>query len=170
MKQLLVIIMAVGRYHEHHNLGVVMEYEPKDQQIEHNQAGIKQGLSWEQVGTKTGLSWDEVAKLFIALQEPKSMTELKELYRWSNTTKFKAKYVSPLIDAQIVGMTLPNKPTSPNQKYYLTDLGKALFTYEMKEAEDMENVNEKVRHMISTLNGDEKRIALELLKEIHSSD
>ena len=41
-----------------------MEYEPKDQQIEHNQVGIKQGLSWEQVGTKTGLSWDEVAKLF----------------------------------------------------------------------------------------------------------
>lgn len=35
-----------------------MEYEPKDQQIEHNQAGIKQGLSWEQVGTKMGLSWD----------------------------------------------------------------------------------------------------------------
>ena len=147
-----------------------MEYEPKDQQNEQNHAGIKQGLSWEQVRTKTGLSWDEVAKLFIALQEPKSMIELKQLYRWSNTTKFKAKYVSPLIDAQIVGMTLPNKPTSPNQKYYLTDLGKALFTYEMKEAEDMENVNEKVRHMISTLNGDEKRIALELLKEIHSSD
>lgn len=126
MKQLLVIIMAVGRYHEHHNLGVVMEYEPKDQQIEHNQAGIKQGLSWEQVGTKTGLSWDEVAKLFIALQEPKSMTELKELYRWSNTTKFKAKYVSPLIEAQIVGMTLPNKPTSPNQRYFLTESGRAL--------------------------------------------
>ena len=98
------------------------------------------------------------------------MSELKELYRWSNTTKFKAKYVRPLIEAQIVDMTLPNKPTSPNQKYYLTDLGKALFTYEMKETEDMENVNEKVRHMISTLNGDEKRIALELLKEIHSSD
>ena len=32
-----------------------MEYEPKDQQIDHNQAGIKQGLSWEQVGTKMGL-------------------------------------------------------------------------------------------------------------------
>ena len=81
-----------------------MVFEPKDQQIEHNQAGIKQGLSWEQVGTKTGLSWDEVAKLFIALQEPKSMTELKELYRWSNTTKFKDKYVRPLIEAQFVGV------------------------------------------------------------------
>ena len=64
----------------------------------------------------------------------------------------------------------PNKPTSPNQKYYLTDLGKALFTYEMKETEDMENVNEKVRHMILALKGDEKRIALELLKGIHFSD
>ena len=147
-----------------------MEYEPKDQQNEQNQTGMKQGLSWEQVGTKTGLSWDEVAKLFIALQEPKSMSELKELYRWSNTTKFKAKYVSPLIEAQFVDMTLPNKPTSPNQKYYLTDLGKALFTYEMKETEDMENVNEKVRHMILALNDDEKRIALELLKGIHFSD
>ena len=147
-----------------------MEYEPKDQQNEQNQAGMKPGLSWEQVGTKTGLSWEEVAKLFIALQEPKSMSELKELYRWSNTTKFKAKYVSPLIEAQFVDMTLPNKPTSPNQKYYLTDLGKALFTYEMKETEDMENVNEKVRHMILALKGDEKRIALELLKGIHFSD
>ncbi|MBO5629775.1 MAG: hypothetical protein J5965_11950, partial [Aeriscardovia sp.] len=98
------------------------------------------------------------------------MSELKELYRWSNTTKFKAKYVRPLIEAQFVDMTLPNKPTSPNQKYYLTDLGKALFTYEMKETEDMENVNDKVRHMILALNGDEKRIALELLKGIHFSD
>lgn len=147
-----------------------MEYELKAQQNEQNIAGMKLGLSWEQVRTKTGLSWDEVAKLFIALKEPKSMSELKELYRWSNTTKFKAKYVRPLIEAQFVGMTLPNKPTSPNQKYYLTDLGKALFAYEMKESENMENVNEKVRHMILALNGDEKRIALELLKAIHFSD
>ena len=43
-------------------------------------------------------------------------------------------------------------------------------TYEMKKTEDMENVNEKVRHMILALNGDEKRIALELLKGIHFSD
>ena len=150
-----------------------MEYESKDQQSQQNeqsQAGNKLGLSWEQVGTKTGLSWNEVAKLFIALQEPKSMTELKELYRWSNTTKFKAKYVSPLIEAQFVAMTLPNKPTSPNQKYYLTDSGKTLLTNEMKGAENKENVNEKVRHMVLTLNDDEKRIAMELLKGNHFSD
>ena len=147
-----------------------MAYELKGQQDEQYQAGIKQELSWEQVGTKMGLSWDEVVKLFIALQKPKSMTELKDLYQWSNTTKFRAKYVSPLIEAQFVGMTLPNKPTSPNQRYYLTDLGKSLFAYEMKETEDLENVSEKVKHMIFALNDEEKRIALELLKGIIVSD
>ena len=141
-----------------------MEYEPKDQQIEHNQAGIKQGLSWEQVGTKTGLSWDEVAKLFIALQEPKSMTELKELYRWSNTTKFKAKYVSPLIEAQIVGMTLPNKPTSPNQRYFLTESGRALLANITCNSKSSD-LTEKVNHMIEELSEEEKRIALELLNK-----
>ncbi len=67
-------------------------------------------------------------------------------------------------------MTLPNKPTSPNQRYYLTDLGKALFTYEIKRTEGIENVNEKVRHMIYALHDDEKRIALDLLKESRFSD
>ena len=146
-----------------------MEYEPKDQQLEHNQAEVKQGLSWEQVGTKTGLSWDEVAKLFIALQEPKSMTELKELYRWSNITKFKAKYVSPLIETQFVDMTLPNKPTSPNQRYFLTDGGRALLA-NMTCNSDSSNLAEKINHMIESLSGEEKRIALELLKGIHFSE
>ena len=139
-----------------------MEYEPKDQQNEQNQAGMKLGLSWEQVGTKTGLSWDEVAKLFIALQEPKSMTELKELYRWSNTTKFKAKYVSPLIEAQIVCMTLPSKPTSPKQKYFLTDNGKVLLA-NMTRNSNTSDLAEKVNHMIESLSEEEKRIALDLL-------
>ena len=84
-----------------------MEYEQTNQQGGH---GTKLGPSWDQVGTKLGLSWDEVEKLFIALQETKSMGELKDLYRWSNTTKFKAKYVSPLIDCLINRQAL-NKDT-----------------------------------------------------------
>ena len=123
---------------------------------------MKLGLSWDEVGTKIGLSWDEVEKLFIALQEPKSMVELKELYRWSNTTKFKAKYVSPLIEAQIVGMTLPDKPTSPKQRYYLTDSGKVLLANVIRNSNTSDLV-EKVNHMIGNLSEEEKRIALELL-------
>ena len=90
-----------------------MGYEPKNQQDEQYQDGIKPGLSWEQVGPKIGLGWDEVEKLFIALQGPKTMTELKELYQWSNTTKVRTKYVSPLIEVLLcatdglVGMEIP---------------------------------------------------------------
>ena len=139
-----------------------MWYEPKNQKDEQYQDGIKSGPSWEQVGTKIGLGWDEVEKLFIALQEPKTMTELKELYQWSNTTKFRAKYVSPLIEAQFVGMTLPNKPTSPKQRYFLTDNGKALLTNATRNS-DTSDLVEKVNHMLKKLSEEEKRIALEML-------
>ena len=141
-----------------------MGSEPKNQQDEQYQNGIKLGLSWEQVGTKIGLGWDEVAKLFIALQKPKSMAELKELYQWSNTTKFRAKYISPLIEAQFVGMTLPNKPTSPNQRYFLTDGGRTLLA-NMTFYSNSSNLTEKVNHLIEKLSEEEKRIALELLKK-----
>ena len=139
-----------------------MGYKPKNKQDEQYQDGIKSGLSWEQVGTKIGLGWDEVENLFIALQEPKTMTELKELYQWSNTTKFRAKYVSPLIEAQFVGMTLPNKPTSPKQRYFLTDNGKALLANATRNS-DTSDLVEKVNHMLKKLSEEEKRIALEML-------
>ena len=141
-----------------------MGYEAKNQQDEQYQDGIKSGLSWEQVGTKIGIDWDEVDKLFIALQEPKTMTELKELYQWSNTTKFRAKYVSPLIEAQLVGMTLPNKPTSPKQRYFLTENGKTLLANATRNS-DTSDLTEKVNHMIEKLSEEEKRIALDLLNK-----
>ena len=139
-----------------------MGYEPKNKQDEQYQDGIKSGLSWEQVGTKIGLGWDEVEKLFIALQEPKTMTQLKDLYQWSNTTKFRTKYVSPLIEAQFVGMSLPNKPTSPKQRYFLTDNGKALLANAIRNS-DTSDLVEKVNHMLKKLSEEEKRIALEML-------
>ena len=139
-----------------------MGYEPMNRQGENCQGGVKSGLSWEQVGTKTGLSWDEVEKLFIALQEPKSMAGLKEMYRWSNTTKFKARYVSPLIEAQFVSMTLPDKPTSPKQRYFLTDNGKAMLA-NMTRNPNTSDLVEKINDMIGNLSEEEKRIALELL-------
>ena len=141
-----------------------MAYEIRWQHDEQYQAGTKLGSSWEQVGSKLGLSWDEVVKLFIALQEPKSMTALKELYQWSNTTKFRAKYVSPLIKAQFVGMTFPDKPTSPNQKYFLTDSGKTLLA-NMTCDPNKNDLVEKVNHIIGNLSEDEKRLALSLLQK-----
>ena len=90
------------------------------------------------------------------------MTQLKDLYQWSNTTKFRTKYVSPLIEAQFVGMSLPNKPTSPKQRYFLTDNGKALLANAIRNS-DTSDLVEKVNHMLKKLSEEEKRIALEML-------
>ncbi|MBO5747448.1 MAG: putative DNA binding domain-containing protein [Muribaculaceae bacterium] len=139
-----------------------MEYKPTSQEEQQN--GTKLGPSWDQVGMKISLSWDEVERLFIALQEPKSMSELKNLYGWSNTTKFKVKFVNPLIEKQFVGMTLPDKPTSPKQRYFLTNSGKALLTNMTYESKTNDLV-QKVSNLIENLSEDEKRLALGLLQK-----
>lgn len=82
-----------------------MEYENRNT-MDSLQVETKMGLSWEQVGTRLGLSWDEVEELFVTLQQPTTISDLKTLYGWSNSSKFKAKYVTPLIEAQLVCMRL----------------------------------------------------------------
>lgn len=135
-----------------------MEYEQDT--TDSLQDETKIGLSWEQVGTKLGLSWDEVEKLFVTLQQPTSISVLKALHGWSNTSKFKAKYVTPLIEAQLVCMTHPNKPTSPNQRYFLTEKGKLLLANETETTDTEENVN----RLIGKLSEKERIIALKLLQ------
>ena len=83
--------------------------------------------------TKLGLSWDEVEKLFLTLQ------------------------VSPLIETQFVGMTLPDKPTSPKQRYFFTDNGKALLANVTRNSNTSDLV-EKVNHMIEKLNEEVKHL------------
>ncbi|MDO4161136.1 MAG: hypothetical protein Q4D41_11820, partial [Prevotellaceae bacterium] len=108
---------------------------------------------------KLGLSWGEVENLFIALQHPISISDLKVLYGWSNTSKFKAKYVTPMIDEQLVCMTHPNKPTSPNQRYCLTDKGKLLLDNEKKT----NNAEENIYRLLGKLSEEKKRIVLDFL-------
>ena len=119
------------------------------QSLSSHQVVTKSGPSWDQVGTKMGLSWDEVEKLFVALQHPCLLTDLKELYGWKNSTKFKEKYINPLIAEKIAEMTIPDKPTSPNQKYFLTDMGKELLKNEStgKQAEGVSE--ERVNRLIT---------------------
>ena len=83
------------------------------------------------------------------------------MYGWSNTSKFKAKYVTPLIEAQLVCMTHPDKPTSPNQRYLLTENGKLLLANETSKTDAEENIN----RLIGKLSEEERNIALKLLQK-----
>ena len=47
-------------------------------------------------------------------------------YSWKDRTKFRNKFINPLLEAELLAMTEPGKPKSRIQKYYTTEAGKKL--------------------------------------------
>ena len=84
------------------------------------------GLSWDQVGTKSGLSREQVEKLLLMMVKPVSATEIRTRMGLQNATKFREKYLNPLIGIGVIKMTIPDKPNSRLQQYMLTEVGKGL--------------------------------------------
>jgi predicted HTH transcriptional regulator len=102
-------------YPESISNGVVDDHNTTSNKNDREQAGAKLGLSREQV--LLVLSHYEIA------QDTKSLMQKMGL---SNRTKFKNKYINPLIDEGLLEMTIPDKPNSSLQKYRITELGKQL--------------------------------------------
>ena len=107
------------------------EFKP-ELTVNKDDVGTKPGLSWDQVGTKLALSRQEAVELFRMCKTAQAITVLMNLFNWKDRTKFKKKFINPAIKLNLLSMTLPDKPSSPNQKYILTDIGKLLL-------EDLEN-------------------------------
>ena len=76
------------------------------------------------VGTKSGPSRDQAAILHKCLEE-RAIGDLMAIADRSNRTKFRDQVLNPLLSAGLIEMTIPDKPTSPRQKYRLTDNGRA---------------------------------------------
>ncbi len=91
-----------------------------------HQVRTKPGPSWDQVGTKLGLSQDQVIKLLKLCLKPATIIALMKELNWGHRTKFRNKFLNPLIDEKLIEMTIPGKPTSPNQEYVITEKGKKL--------------------------------------------
>ena len=66
----------------------------------------------------------------MVMSKPISAGELMQVARYINRTRFKNKYLDPLMEMGVLAMTQPDSPKSPTQKYYLTELGKALLENE----------------------------------------
>ncbi len=101
-----------------------------------------------QVGTKLGPSRDQVQLLEFASKE-RSITELMELFKWQNRTKFRAKYIKPLIDVGWLAMTIPDKPQSSKQRYVTTETGKEVLITENR-ANIPSSHNKKQTYVTST--------------------
>lgn len=64
---------------------------------------------------------NELLKVFRGVH---SRSELQEMLGLSDRENFRKNYLQPAVEAGLVALTIPDKPTSRNQKYYLTEKGK----------------------------------------------
>lgn len=71
----------------------------------------------------------QVKELIISINKDyltkKEIVKLHKLLHKSNKTLLE-QYFNPAIEQGYVAMTIPDKRNSPNQKYYLTEKGKAV--------------------------------------------
>ena len=135
-------------------LSFQLQFIKRDYQSEkgEDQAGTKLGPSWDQVGiksalsrhqvdTKLALSREEVQKLLFTAKNPISITYLMEIFNWKDRSKFRDIYINPILELELVQMTIPEKPNSSKQKYLITEKGKLLL--EELEVEDNKQSSSK---------------------------
>ena len=89
--------------------------------------GTKLGLGWDQVGTKLAPGWDQVIQILEFCYQPKAIQEVMDVLNWSSRTKFRNKFINPLLETSLISMTIPEKPSSSKQQYYTTEKGKNAF-------------------------------------------
>ena len=97
--------------------------------------GAKSGLSRGQVGAKSE-SWvreespaqeppqPAMASLLQYALVPRAFGELMALLEWKSRSKFREKYIVPLLQAGLLERTVPDKPNSSRQRYRTTTRGR----------------------------------------------
>lgn len=88
-------------------------------------AGTESGSGWDQVGTKSAPSRHQVEILRKCLADAE-IAELMAIAERADRTKFRDQVLKPLLADNLLAMTIPDKPTSRNQRYRTTDKGRAL--------------------------------------------
>jgi ATP-dependent DNA helicase RecG len=96
-----------------------------------HQVGTKSAPSRHQVGTKSAPSRHQVEILHQCLID-RGILELMKVVGRTDRTKFRDQVLNPLIEAEYLKMTSPEKPRSSKQKYRLTEKGRT-FLKEMGE-------------------------------------
>ncbi|SFI86104.1 hypothetical protein SAMN04487893_101402 [Myroides guanonis] len=62
----------------------------------------------------------ELLKVFTGIH---TREELQQILGLANRDYFRKFYLKPAIEANLIGLTLPDKPTSSKQQYFLTQKG-----------------------------------------------
>ena len=65
----------------------------------------------------------QITQRILKYTSPCSAYQICQEFGFKDVYKFKRDYITPLIEAGLMSMTEPQKPTSPTQKYYITNDG-----------------------------------------------
>ena len=90
------------------------------------QVGTQSAPSQHPVSTQSAPNVENIDKLIAFCTEERSFGEILTFMGLADRTKFRRKYIHPLLEAGILEQTIPDKPNSQNQKYRLTAKGLAL--------------------------------------------
>ena len=88
-------------------------------------AGTQSAPSRHPVGIQSAPSQAQY-KILVYCLEARSFSELLGLSGRKDRTKFRRQVLTPMLDARWLERTIPDKPTSRQQKYRLTEAGKEL--------------------------------------------
>ncbi|MBP7653270.1 hypothetical protein KA977_07600 [Candidatus Dependentiae bacterium] len=69
---------------------------------------------------------ENVRKILEKCLEPKEISDLMKLINQKHRTYFRNNYINIMLKAQLLDMVIPDKPNSPNQKYFTTNKGKEI--------------------------------------------
>ena len=70
------------------------------------------------------LPGNEVERLLSFCSKEQAISNIQRQFKWTNRTKFRNKYISPLLQDGLLKMTIPDKPQSSKQRYVITEKGK----------------------------------------------
>ena len=109
-------------------------------QYNNNSKALSQDVNGAKSNKEKRLSWiEKVTKLpskklqyFIEILfltgNPTSVDDFVDILSFNHRTYFNEKYLKPLYILGFIQRTNPEKPTSPNQKYLITEKGKRFLT------------------------------------------
>jgi ATP-dependent DNA helicase RecG len=71
-------------------------------------------------------SLSEADRLVLVMAGEMKRYEIQEALDLKHRDNFRDNYLNPALDQRLIEMTIPEKPTSSNQQYRLTKMGKAI--------------------------------------------
>lgn len=106
--------------------GAKLDYKTNTDYQEDIKTEMKKVPGWNEKGTRLIQKKSQyLISILVLTSDPSSLSELLSAFNYKNEKSFRDKYILPLRQAGLISLTKPHKPTDPENKYIITEKGKA---------------------------------------------